>query len=92
MIFQHVTRKHIRTHTGKTREHSFYDPVMIVRGHLELPLSVRLSICLSVRLSVCLSVLHTLRNRVCVLLKFSVDLFETLRTCCGHNENMYMDF
>ena len=82
MIFQHVTRKHIKTHA----EHSFFCPRDDSEG------GIKNCPYLSVCLSVCPSVRHTLRNRVCVLLKFSVDLFETLRTCCGHNEDMYMDF
>ena len=32
----------------------------------------------------------SLRNRF--LLQFSMDLFETVRTCCGHNENMRVCF
>ena len=47
MIFQHVTRKHIKTHADKTREHSFFAPVMIVRGALRIA-----PICPSVYLSV----------------------------------------
>ena len=37
----------------------FYAPVTIVKGHYDLPLAVRLSVCLSVR--------HALWYRVCVI-------------------------
>ena len=41
------------------KSRSFYAPVTIVRGHLDLPLSVRLSVGPYVR--------HTLRYRVCLI-------------------------
>ena len=34
---------------------------------------------------------HFLHSRVWRL-EFSMYLFETLHTCCGHNENMYVEF
>ena len=37
---------------------------------------------------------HSRVWRLCnqLLIQFSMDLFETLHTCCGHNENEHVDF
>ena len=40
--------------------------------------------------SVCPSVRHALRYRVQLLPQFLMDLFETLHTCCGHIEDVYV--
>ena len=65
----------------------FYAPVTTVRG-------IKICPCLSVRLSVYPSVRHTLRYSLCnqVLPQFSVNLFDTLHTCCGHIEDVHVGF
>ena len=73
---------------GKGVGRYFYVPVTIVKG---------IKICprLSVRLSVHPFVTH---NGIAfvygnqVLPQFSMDLFETLHTCCGHIENVHVGF
>ena len=49
-------------------------------------------ICPFVGSSVCLS--HFTVKSLCnqILLQFSMDLFETLHTCCGHYENVRVGF
>ena len=68
---------------GKGVRRYFYAPVTIVKGHLDLPLSVRPSVCPSVR--------HTLRYSVCVInfshsfqwifLKPCIPVEEILKMC-----------
>ena len=57
----------------------------IVKGHSDLPLSVRLS----VRPFVTLSGLEFVNQ---LLPQFLMDLFETLHTCCGHIKDAHVGF
>ena len=58
----------------------YYAPVTIVRGHYDLPLSVRPS------------VRHALRFVQSTPPTVLMDLFETLYTCCGHIEDVHVGF
>ena len=68
---------------GKGVRRYFYAPVTIVKGHYDLPLSVRPSVCPSVH--------HTLRYSVCVInstlsfqwifLKPCIPVVEILKMC-----------